>query len=244
MADLERFEFTVPGYTPETMPLDRLIEYLEQLMVILGNPSDLHLVDIKKSSTKPVLVARPAVARKVRTRAREVWSGGGPDRAKVAYRRVRRMVAEDGGKPAILATKKEGKILEFQGEDLGEDQVIPAVRQPTTVHGELVRLGGTGDYAQLLIKDFSGEVISGATVDKAMAAQLGALIYKPIALHGTGSWSRNEQAKWELKRLYVQSFEELADDALDEVLEAASKATEAWPEDLHEQLLAMREDAA
>lgn len=242
MADFERFEFTVPGYTPETMPLDRLIEYLSNLMVILGQPSDLHLVDIKESSTRPIILARHDVARKVRTRAREVWSGGGPARAQGAFKRVRRMVAEDGGKPAILAFRQE-TILEFEGDGLAEDQVIPSVRQPTTISGELVRVGGTSEYAQLLIEDFSGNVIAGCTIDKSHASELGALIYKPVRLHGIGSWSRSERGVWELTRMHVQTFEPLENEPVDEVLNEARDALD-WPEDLHEQLLSMREDAA
>lgn len=243
MADFERFEFTVPGYTPETMPLDRLIEYLNQLMVILGNPSDLHLVDIETGSTKPVLLARHDVARKVRGRAREVWSGGGPARAQDAFRRVRRMVAEDGGKPAILASKKV-TILEFQGDEIAENQIVPSVRQPTTINGKLVRIGGTSEYAQALVEDFSGNVIAGCTVDRGQAARLGALLYKPVQLHGIGSWSRDEKGKWQLARFHVQSFDPLEDAPIDDVLREAAEAVSHWPDDLHEQLLGMREDAA
>lgn len=243
MADFERFEFTVPGYTPETMPLDRLIEYLNELAVILGSPSDLHLVQINRSSTKPVLLARHEVAHKVRARAREVWAGGGPPRSQAAFRRIRRLVAEDGGKPAVLATKSE-KIIEFQGEELNEDQVVSAVRQPTTVSGELVRIGGTGELAQVLIQDFSGKVITGCTVDKVTATKLAAHIYKPVRLHGVGSWSRNERGVWDLARMHVQSFDSLEDVPIDEVLEEAGAATAEWPNDLAERLLAMREDAA
>ena len=72
MADFERFEFVLPGYTPETMPLDRLLEYLGQLAVILGNPSDLHLIKIEKSSTKPVIVMPHHAAAKARKAIRQM----------------------------------------------------------------------------------------------------------------------------------------------------------------------------
>ena len=243
MADFERFEFSVPGYTPETMPLDRLIEYLNQLMVILGSPSDLHLVDIKTGSTRPVLLARHDVARKVRGRARNVWSGGGPARAQDAFRRVRRMVAEDGGKPAVLISKQQ-TILEFQGDDIAEDQVVPSVRHPTTINGKLVRIGGTSEYAQALVEDFSGNVIAGCTVARDQAAQLGALLYKPVQLHGVGSWSRDERGKWQLSRFHVQTFEEMEDAPIEDVLREAAEAAGNWPDDLHDRLIGMREDAA
>ena len=72
MTDLEHFEFAVPGYSPETMPLDRLMAYLEQLIIILGNPAELHLIAIKRSSTKPIIAMRPDVATKARRRVSEV----------------------------------------------------------------------------------------------------------------------------------------------------------------------------
>ena len=130
MADMERFEFTVPGYTPDTIPLDRLMEYLSQLIVILGQPSDLHLINIKRSSTKPVLAMRHDVAIRARLRVSEVRQGGGSARRREAFDALRRLVSEDGGKPAILRAR-EGKILEFPKVNIGADQIIHSVRQET-----------------------------------------------------------------------------------------------------------------
>ena len=106
MEDLERFAFTVPGYTPDTMPLDRLIDYLKHLAVILGEPSDLHLISIDRSSTRPVLLMRHDVATRARARVTEVRQGGGSERRRDAFHSIRKMVSEDGGKPATLQAKE------------------------------------------------------------------------------------------------------------------------------------------
>ncbi len=243
MADLEHFEFKVLGYTPDTMPLDRLIEYLNQLMVILGQPSDLHLINIKKSSTMPVLAMRHDVAVKARENAKKVWQGGGSVRKKEAFQNIRRMVSEDGGKPAILKTK-EGKIIEFPRVDLGLDQEISAVRQPTTLTGKLVRIGGIGEYAQLLIQEPSGDVIAGCMASRAIAQNMGNLLYKSIRVSGDGSWQRTADGKWEINRLNIQSFEELSEDELEDVLGEIYKLTTDWTDDAAGKLLSMREDAA
>lgn len=239
MADFERFEFVLPGYTPETMPLDRLIEYLSQLMAILGNPSDLHLIEIAKSSTKPVFLLPHHAATKARKRARETWEGGGPVQARKAYRRIRRMVSEDGGKPARL-TSASATILEFPSVDLGIDQEIGSVRQATSVTGELIRVGGETEFDQILLRDVSGAVISGCFATKDTAKQLAKNLHEYMRLHGIASWHRDRHGKWQMMRMKVQTFEKVDAESLSEALAAVQGSVSDWPDDLSEQLLEMR----
>ena len=243
VADLERFEFTVPGYTPETMPLDRLIEYLSQLTVVLGEASELHLIGIEKSSTRPVLVMRHDVATRARARASEVRQGGGSARRRSAFDKIRHMVSEDGGAPASLKAP-EGQILEFSKIDLGADQVVHALRQPTTVQGELIRLGGPRENAQLLIQELSGNVIAGCTAPRSVATAMAHLLYKPVSVSGVARWHRNNIGKWEIESLHVQSFEELEADDHESVVAKLQAVRAPWPDDVMEQLAAMRQDAA
>jgi hypothetical protein len=243
MADLERFEFTVPGYTPETMPLDRLIEYLEQLSVVLGEASELHLVGIEKSSVRPVLVMRHDVATRARARASEVRQGGGSARRRGAFDRIRHMVSEDGGAPASLKAP-EGQILEFSKVDIGADQIVHAVRQPTTVQGELIRVGGRQENAQLLIQELSGNVIAGCTAPRSIASAMAPLLYKPVSVSGVGRWHRSNVGKWEIESLHVQSFEELDADDHESTVAKLQAVSVAWPDDAMEQLAAMRQAAA
>lgn len=239
MADFERFEFVVPGYTPETMPLDRLIEYLTQLTIILGNPSDLHLVDIEKSSTKPVIVMPHHAAVRAKRRARETWEGGGSSRQRQAYHRIRRMVADDGGKPAVLTTR-QATILEFPSVDLGADQEIGSIRQASSVAGELIRVGGDSEFDQILLKDMSGEVVAGCFATKAVAKQLAKCLHEHVRLHGIASWHRDRQGKWQISRMKVLNFETLDSATLKDALAEVQSAVNDWPDDLTETLLKMR----
>ena len=244
MADLERFKFTVPGYTPDTMPLDRLMEYLNQLAIVLGNPGDLHLVGVEKGSTRPVLAMRHDVAAKARHHAREVAEGGGSARRREAFNAIRRMVGQDGGQTAVLKAPKGAIILKFPGVDSREDQVINSLRQPTSIEGELVRVGGIGENAQLLIQELGGNVIAGCTASRAVAQNMGHLIYHPIRVSGVGSWHRSEAGKWELSRLHVQTFEPLDESELEDIVAKLRAVNVQWPDDALEQLQAMRGQAA
>ncbi len=243
MADFEHFEFVIPGYTPDTMPLDRLIEYLTQLTIILGNPSDLHLIDIQKSSTKPVLVMPHHAAVKARHRARETWEGGGSIRQRGAYQRLRRMVTDDGGKPAVL-TSRQATILEFPSVDLGADQEISAMRQATSVAGELIRVGGDGEFDQILLKELSDDIVTGCFATKEVAKRLAKCLHEQVRLHGIASWSRDQRGQWQISRMKVVDFETLENDALVDALAEVQTTAEGWPADLVDKLLEMRRGAA
>jgi hypothetical protein len=244
MPDLERFKFTLPGYTPDTMPLDRLMEYLNQLSIVLGSPGDLHLVGVEKGSTRPVLAMRHDVAARARHHAREVAQGGGSQRRREAFETIRRMVAHDGGKPAVLRAPKGQVILKFPSVDIGQDQVIQSLRQHTSIEGTLVRVGGIGENAQLLIQELSGNVIAGCTATRAVAQQMAHFIYRDLRVSGVGSWHRNEDGKWQVSRLHVQTFEPLDESGLEDVVAKLRAVNVKWPEDSIQQLQAMRGQAA
>ena len=240
MTDLERFEFAVPGYSPETMPLDRLMSYLEQLIIILGNPADLHLVDIKRSSTKPVIAMRPDVATKARQRVSEVRQGGGSARRREAYDNIRRFVAEDGGKPAILKDKK-GQLLAFPKADRALDQVIHAVRQATKVEGELIRVGGVQDNATVLVRIGGSDVLATCTAPRGLARELASRLWDQVSVSGVGTWARNEDGVWVLNSLHIQAWEALLDEDVGSVLARLEEVGREWPEDTGEALLALRD---
>lgn len=244
MKDMERFKFIVPGYTPETMPLDRLLEYLSQLSIVLGNPGDLHLVAIERSSTRPVLAMRHDVAVKARHHAREVAEGGGSARRREAFYKIRHMVAEDGGQPATLREPKGAVILKFPSVDIGQDQVIHSVRQPTSIEGTLVRVGGISENAQILIQELNGNVIAGCTASRSVTQQMAHLIYHSIRVSGIGTWHRTEEGKWAITRLHVQTFDPLDDDELEDVVAKLRAVDVEWPADTIEQLQGMRGHAA
>ena len=118
------------------------------MAVVLGDPTNLHLVEIRHSSVAPVLHAPKAIALEARERASRVPRGDGTKRQVDAYNRIRRMVRRDAGgteyagRPALLKTA-ERVILEIPAaaDDSG---LVDGLRQATTIDGQLIRMGGGG----------------------------------------------------------------------------------------------------
>jgi len=245
MSDFEELSFIIPGFTPETMPLDRLIEYLQQMAVVLGDPKNLHLVAIRTSSVSPVLHAPKETALEARDRAQRVQRGDGTRRQIGAYNRISKMVRRDAagtkyaGRPALLRTV-DRIILEIPAAP-EESGVIEGLRQMTTIDGQLIKVGGVGDNASLQLQDLDGRILSGFTATRSLTKELATLIYEPVRLMGIGQWSRSGDGVWELDRMHVQSYERLEDEDATVTIERMRDLKVEWPSDAWERLRDERE---
>lgn len=242
MADFEELSFVIPGYTPDTMPLNRLIEYLQQMSVVLGDPENLHLIEIRQGSCAPTFHVPKAVALEAHDRAGRVSRGDGTKKQVDAYNRVSRMLrrdARDAGQPAVLRSPKK-IILEIPiaADDLG---VLSGIRQASTVDGQLIRVGGAGDDATLQVQDLDGRIMSGFTAKRMLAKELARLMWEPVRLSGVGQWGRSDEGAWALERMHVQSYERLDDEGLGVTLERLRSLNVEWPDDAYDKMLAERE---
>ncbi|HUB46781.1 MAG TPA: hypothetical protein VMB73_17520 [Acetobacteraceae bacterium] len=238
MEDFGELDFVIPAYTPETMPLDRLLQYLQEIAEVVGVPHDMHLVRIEQSSTKPVFKMPLPMANEARERAARVQRGEGTMRQRRAYHRIRQMVRRDGGKPAILRDRS-GIILDFPPEvEVGP---ITGVRQATTFDGVLLRVGGAGDYTPILMQDLGGDVHAGFSASRGLAKQMAPLIFDPIRVNGIGSWDRNQAGEWKLVKMLIQSYDPLDNESLPDVLNRLRAAPVVWPENADAIMRAERE---
>ena len=241
MEDFEELAFVIPAYTPETMPLDRLLQYLQQIGEVVGATTDMHLVRIESSSTKPVFKMPVPIVIQSRERIAAVRRGDGTQVQRAAYNRIRRMVRHDGGKPASLSDRT-GIILDFPPapEEIG---AISGLRQASTFDGALIRVGGTGDFIPIQMQSLDGEVFSGFSAPRILAKEMAQRLFEPIRIAGTGSWDRSASGEWKLNKMLVQSYESLDNEALEEVFHRLRTAPVTWPHNADDVLQAERESA-
>lgn len=231
MADFEEFSFVIPAFSPETMPLDRLIEYLQQISVVIGDPANMHLISIEKSSTAPRFRVPKRAALEAKERAARVYRGEATKDQTRAYDRLRRMVRRDAPgatRPAILSSAR-AVILEIHAapDDSG---ALSGIRQMTLLDGLLISIGGVGDAASIRLQSLDGQIISGITAPRGLAKEMAKLIYEPLRISGPGLWGRSEEGVWGLEKMQVQSYELLEDDSLSHVFAELRDLDVNWPE--------------
>jgi hypothetical protein len=154
---------------------------------------------------------------------------------------VRRDVAgtKNQGRPALLKTP-DRIILEIPAAP-EESGIVDGLRQPTTVDGELIKIGGVGDNSALQLQDIDGRVLSGLTASRSLTKELAPLIYEMVRLTGIGQWCRTAEGVWQLDRMLVQGYETLDDDSAMLTLEKLRNLNIEWPHDASERLRNERE---
>jgi len=226
MTQDEEFRFQIAAYTPDTMPMARLAEYLAQLATILGEEKSVHFVKIEPGSTQVVhRVEREAVP-KVRARADSVRRGDGPSDARRAYRRVNRLLREDNGTAVLRDSGTGADIINFPGIEEREE-TFTGVRQRGAIDGEVVRIGGIQKWIPIMLRS-EGETITNCYCKQSVAERLGGNLFKPVRLFGSGRWNRDAEGKWSLGHLVVDSFEPLRIETLSQAIARISAIDPQW----------------
>ena len=214
----ERLTFRIDSYTPDTIPMARLAEYLSHLAELYGSEESVHFESVTKGSAKlNVCVDTHAVA-KVVCRVQSINSPSAIKDAQKAYYALDELLRSDNAIGTISTGKKGGKILDFPGRKFTPQETVTIV-QPTTVDGVVIKIGGKDATIPVLLKDQEGKdvrcEIRGDEYAKVLSRHY---LGNPIRAHGSGKWLRNIDGTWEIQLLTIQSYEELDTTPLNEVL--------------------------
>lgn len=213
------FEFRIEGYSPDTLPLERLAEYLLGFAQLLGSKDGVHFGSVEKGSVRLVAKVDQEALPVVSPRVRSAATGEGGKDARAAYARLNDLLGKDGVVAAL--TLPGNRVIPFPGTKPPAKPIGP-LRQPTSLQGRLVRLEGNGNLVGVGIDD--GSDIAGRIVVKAdLARQMAAYFHTHVRLSGDGKWRRNAEGQWDLEQLDVASFEPLEDEPIGEVLRKAGQ---------------------
>lgn len=213
----EKLSFRIDSFTPDTLPMARLAEYLTRLANLYGSVSDVHFDKIKKGSAILQVAVDNHAYPKVVQRLQSVKNGTNDSEAKKAYDSIDQLLRSDNAIGSI-SLEKGGKVLEFPGRKAVAPQTY-TISQPTTVDGVVIKIGGKDDTIPVTLRDQEGKLINcqirGAAHAKALSRHY---LEAPIRVHGTGKWIRHEDGVWEIESLTISTYEELDTLPLDTVL--------------------------
>jgi hypothetical protein len=215
-AEATEFDFWIDAYTPATIPMARLAEYMAQLATILGEAASVHFVKLKRGSTGIVHRIQSEAVPKVRDRANAVRRGDAPRDALRAYETVNKMLRADNGFGALKEGEEGAVIIPFPGIQDAEEK-YGAIKERGTIDGEVVRVGGIHKWVPILIES-EGDIFSGCWADRVLAKQLAQRLFEPVRLYGTGKWDRTGEGRWHLQEFVVERFDPLSGEPLSEAL--------------------------
>ncbi|MBM3748341.1 MAG: hypothetical protein FJW34_21365 [Acidobacteria bacterium] len=206
MSGDDTYELYIDAFTPASIPMARLAEYMRDFAALLGNEAHVHFEKLRAGSTVVISRVDTVAQNKVRRRLEEVRYGTAPKAAMDAFGDIDDKLSADNALGRIL--HRGARIIEFPGASRPVEPCAGPILQPGTLDGEVIQVGGRDETINVHIR--SGDEIQRCITTKAVARRLAHHIFgPPVRVRGTGTWSRAESGAWKLHRFDIESFETL-----------------------------------
>jgi hypothetical protein len=232
------YRFRIDAYTPETMPMARLAEYMAELALLLGEPTAVHFKRLARGSTVLVNTVEREAAPKVRQRTSAVRRGDGPQEALRAFKTLNKYLREDNAVGTLREKKTTAVVLRFPGR-LTPEERFTAVRQYGSIDGVINRIGGKDETIHVSL-EMDGKQISGCYTNKTVAKELRHHLFDTVRLHGRGKWNRDGEGNWSLEDFKIESFEALKEVPLSQALAELRSIPTEWTDESHDELHVIR----
>lgn len=208
----EEIVLEIDAYTPATLPMARLAEYLAQFALLLGNEANVHFSKLSKGSARCVAYADEQATPKVRERVESVVSGTAPKPAMKAHKEIDDLLAHDNAIGGVYLGQQ--KLIEFPGRRRAQKEKIGPVRRDTSLDGQIFMIGGRDETINVHLRN--GEKTFRCEVSIDLARRLAPYFLNgSVRLFGHGEWYRID-SHWEMANFVAVDFTELERKTLNE----------------------------
>jgi hypothetical protein len=228
MSDHVELKFHIDAFSPETIPMKTLVEFLGDLAQILGEHHSVHFVRLEGGSTTPVVRINREAVPAVFRRANAVRMNEGPEDAIKAKRRVERRLIENNAVGADLLDDAGAKILHFRGRG-SPQEVYGPVRQLGELIGAVIMIGGMNDPVPVHLRDGDRTYICEAKIEVAKRLR-DCLFESAIRASGYGLYLRNDQGDWEMQKFRIIEFDLLDSATFASILGEMRQVRSPWLE--------------
>lgn len=225
MSDGTRIIFSIDAYSPETIPMAKLAEYMADFAALLGKEHAVHFTDLEGGSTNIVSLVEYEDVPKVTGRLVGIQHGNAPKDLARLVADIDRRLANDNASGRILMVDDEtlnatrSELLTFPGRDRSKTPSYGPFTQEGHLDGVLIGVGGRDETISVRLQN--GETTyTHCDTTRTIARELGKHMFEAIRIHGTGRWMREAEGNWTLLRFRILRFETLSADSLRETVAA------------------------
>ena len=220
-AHRDRFRFQIKAFSPESMPMYHLAEYLVDLAKLLGSQERVHFVALEGGSTGVLMDVVKEETPKVTQRLKQIETGDAPENALKAFKAVNDRLAADNGSGTLFGPNGE-KCIVMPGatnSERAKQTIFGPFNKDGSVEGVLIRIGGEGQKVPVHLEEEPG-LIHICHAERKVARDLAQSFDRPLRVHGKGRWHRNEDGRWEMKNFIIETFDLLESQTLSEAIES------------------------
>jgi len=226
-----KYELKIDGFTPDTLPLERMAQYLVEFSKLLGESSQVHFDRVRDGSAILTVNVDEPVRIRVADRLHQSQSESGTAALRNALSAIEHLLYEDNSTGSVISTgssEETAIIIEFPTIDRDRSSKIGPIWQDGHIEGYLTRLEGVDatKHASLVSADTNyGRIETNASLAQSIKPYLFEKII--IRLSGRGQWYR-ENDVWFLKKFQASDFEVLDDSSLSDVIIQLRNLDHGW----------------
>jgi len=228
MAEKRTYRLKIEGYSPETMPMKRLAEYISDIAVLFGEEPNVHLIAIEGSSTCPVFLVDWQAEPKVLDRIQKALNREGPEDAIHAIDNTNSRLKRDN-RSATLLNPADKPVIEFPGAKRPRVIEWPSINQAAELYGIPIMVGGRSDPVPVHLLDGETEWLCSADRTKAIGIAQH-LFTATLRVSGRGRWRKIETGEWTLERFLIDSYEPIRLASLDDTIRELRSIKAKWKE--------------
>lgn len=215
-----KIRFVIDAFTPDTLPMSRLAEYLKQFSELLGNDASIHFDKVGKKCAALISYSDATATPKIRQRFEEIIEGTAPKPAIKSNATLYYMLLADNAIGYI--DLDESKLIEFPGRKRAPQQRIGPVRRKSIVDGQIFQIGGKDETINVHLRnpERPNETYR-CEVSISLARKLAPhFLLGKVRLFGEADWYRNDTS-WLMSpnSFSADDFEPLAECGLNKTIQ-------------------------
>lgn len=223
---VREYRFTIDAYSPETMPLGRLAEYLADLAILFGEDKSVHLIEVEKGSTVLVNLVDWEAEPKVRENLDAVVRKDAPPERMRAAANIDEKLRKDNAIGGVI-DPEGSNVIAFPGRERVEPLTYGPFNQPGVIIGIPILVGGKNDPVPVHLegKDGTYDCWARRGIAKEIAPHL---FTNVIRAEGRGRWVRRPAGEWEMVKFTIEHFKPLVDVSLREAIQKLRDIPAEW----------------
>lgn len=229
MTDSNQYTFKIEGFTLETMPFGRLVDYYAQLKQMLGLTEHLHLVNVFKGSHATCLAVDSDAQKQVEERLFKIKDGSAPKNALRARDQINFMLREDEASAKFFGPG-ESTVIPFPGKK-SDDDVIYSIYDQVVIFGEVYQIAVAKNDVKLRVATEAFGVVY-CFAPRQMLIALRDFLDEKIKITGRGTWKRTTDGAWMANDVTITDFQAVPEDSLRETVDKIRALEIDWPEDI------------
>lgn len=208
-------EFVIDAFTPDTIPMARLADYMRELADLLGKREALHFERVEAGSLKIRYWTPKEHAEEIAQRPSMLVAGTADETTKAAFNKINDLLEADN---AVGNFNFSAVVLPFPGRERVHAPIYGPIEEDFSVEGQLVRIGGKDKTIHALLQD--GQQFVTCEMTRGLAMDMCHFLFGPtIRVTGQARFRRDRDGAWEQLSFKAAHFEELDDAPLSEVVQ-------------------------